>query len=241
MDRYAVQTVIGLALASAIIGVWLLIHINAVFWLDVEATPWLGILFIIALQTWLSVGLFIVAHDAMHGSLAPFRPWLNLAVGRLALGLYAGFSFDSLAPKHFAHHRHSGTADDPDFDPDHPQALFPWFVTFIRQHFGWREFAVQVVIAATYLLVFEVAFTNLILFWAIPAMLSAFQLFYFGTYRPHRHDDIPFADQHRARSEDFPDWLSLLTCFHFGHHHEHHDAPHVPWWKLPAYRRGRRS
>ncbi len=240
VDRYAVQTMIGLSLAAAIMGVWLLIHVNAVFWVDVEETSWFGILFIIAVQTWLSVGLFIVAHDAMHGSLAPFRPRVNLVVGRLALALYAGFSFDRLAPKHFAHHRHPGTADDPDFDPDHPQALIPWFITFIRQHFGWREFALQALIAATYLILFEVTFANLILFWAIPAMLSAFQLFYFGTYRPHRHDEMPFVDGHRARSEDFPDWLSLLTCFHFGHHHEHHDAPHVPWWKLPAYRRGRR-
>ncbi len=64
-------------------------------------------------------------------------------------------------------------------------------------------------IAATYLILFDVTFANLILFWAIPAMLSAFQLFYFGTYRPHRHDETPFVDGHRARSEDFPDWLSL--------------------------------
>jgi beta-carotene ketolase (CrtW type) len=31
--------------------------------------------------------------------------------------------------------------------------------------------------------------------------------------------------------------VSLLTCFHFGYHHEHHDTPWVPWWKLPAQRR----
>ncbi len=240
VDRFAIQTAIGLALAAAIMSAWLFIHVNTVFWADPASMPTVGILFVIAVQTWLSVGLFIVAHDAMHGSLAPFRPRLNLVVGRLALALYAGFSFDRLAPKHFAHHRHPGTEHDPDFDPDHPQALVPWFITFIREHFGWWEFALQVLIAATYLILFDVALVNLILFWAIPAMLSAFQLFYFGTYRPHRHDDTPFADRHKARSEDFPDWLSLLTCFHFGHHHEHHDAPHVPWWKLPAYRRGQR-
>ncbi len=102
-----------------------MIHVNAVFWLDVEATSWLGIVLIIAVQTWLSVGLFIVAHDSMHGSLAPFRPRLNLAVGRLALALYAGFSFDRLAPKHFAHHRHPGTAEDPDFDLIIPRRSSP--------------------------------------------------------------------------------------------------------------------
>ena len=239
IDRYASQAVIGLSLAAGIIGAWLLIHVTAVFRIDLAATAAFSVILIILMQTWLSVGLFIVAHDAMHGSLAPFRPGVNLAVGRLALGLYAGFSFDQLAPKHFAHHRSPGTEHDPDFDPDHPQALLPWFLTFIREHFGWREFAVQCMIAATYYLVLEAELANIMLFWALPAMLSAFQLFYFGTYRPHRHEDAPFEDAHRARSENFPDWLSLLTCFHFGHHHEHHDAPHVPWWRLPAYRRRR--
>jgi len=236
-DPAIAQATIGLTLAAAIIGAWLLIHIGAVFFLDLAAAPLLGVLFVILFQTWLSVGLFIVAHDAMHGSLAPFRPGVNKAVGRLALGLYAGFSFDRLMPKHFAHHRHPGTEDDPDFDAEHPSAFLPWFVSFIRQHFGWREFAMQVAIALIYLFVLGAGFANVMLFWAVPAMLSAFQLFYFGTYRPHRHGDEPFGDKHNARSENFPDWLSLLTCFHFGHHHEHHDAPNVPWWRLPTYRR----
>jgi beta-carotene/zeaxanthin 4-ketolase len=236
-DPYARQAAIGLALAAGIIGFWLFIHVNAVFRLDLAVAPLPGIVLLILVQTWLSVGLFIIAHDAMHGSLAPFRPAVNLAVGRLALALYAGFSFDALAPKHFAHHRHPGTAEDPDFDADHPHAIMPWFANFIRQHFGWREFGILCLLVVAYLFVLGAPFANLMLFWALPAMLSAFQLFYFGTYRPHRDDGRPFADEHRARSEDMPEWLSLLTCFHFGLHHEHHDAPHVPWWRLPAHRR----
>ena len=74
------------------------------------------------------------------------------------------------------------------------------------------------------------------LFWALPAILSAFQLFYFGTYLPHRAEDEAFGDAHRARSNDFSWTMSLLTCFHFGYHHEHHDNPAVPWWRLPATR-----
>ncbi|HYD98464.1 MAG TPA: fatty acid desaturase, partial [Alphaproteobacteria bacterium] len=30
--------------------------------------------------------------------------------------------------------------------------------------------------------------------------------------------------------------VSLLTCYHFGHHHEHHLRPDVPWWRLPSLR-----
>jgi beta-carotene ketolase (CrtW type) len=90
-----------------------------------------------------------------------------------------------------------------------------------------------------YVFGFGVPFPNLLLFWAAPALLAAVQLFYFGTYRPHRHDTAPFTDRHRTRSDGFPSWLSLLTCFHFGYHHEHHIAPQVPWWNLPRFRRAR--
>ena len=30
---------------------------------------------------------------------------------------------------------------------------------------------------------------------------------------------------------------SLVTCYHFGYHHEHHLYPAVPSWRLPAARR----
>ena len=63
------------------------------------------------------------------------------------------------------------------------------------------------------------------------------QLFYFGTYLPHRASLIPFADQRRAHNSRFGYWPSLLTCFHFGHHRTHHQPPYVPWWGLPAVNR----
>ncbi len=107
-------------------------------------------------------------------------------------------------------------------------------------YFGWREFIVLAAFSTVYVHLLGVAFPNLLLFWALPSILAAVQLFYFGTYRPHRLDEAePFADRHRSRSESMPGWLSLLTCFHFGYHHEHHEAPRVPWWRLPAYRRAR--
>jgi beta-carotene ketolase (CrtW type) len=71
----------------------------------------------------------------------------------------------------------------------------------------------------------------------VPALLSSLQLFYFGTYLPHRPGPDAFTDHHRARSNGYSEWLSLLTCFHFGYHHEHHRAPGEPWWRLPTVRR----
>lgn len=78
---------------------------------------------------------------------------------------------------------------------------------------------------------------NIVAFWAIPACAALFQLFYFGTYLPHRDDGAAFADEHRARSSDFSRLQSLVTCFNFGaYHHEHHRCPGVPWWGLPSVR-----
>lgn len=230
------QARIGIGLATALLCAWLVCHVYSVFlhrWtpLGIATAPLL-----VAVQCWLNVGLFIVAHDCMHGSLAPHRPWVNRWFGRLCLALYAGFSYDRLIGKHFDHHRHSGTALDPDFHADGPRRFWPWYLAFFRRYFGWREFAVLAGLLATYLLVFRVDPLNALLLWGVPAILSSLQLFYFGTYLPHRHEDAAFGDSHNARSNDFPPLLSLLTCFHFGYHHEHHDMPFVPWWRLPSAR-----
>ncbi len=231
------QTRIGLLLAAAIIASWAALHVFAVFLFRPTGTQWAWAIPIVAVQTWLCVGLFIVAHDAMHGSLAPGRPSVNRSVGRLSLLLYAGFWMDRLAPKHFDHHRHVGTGRDPDFHEDHPTRLVPWFGQFMRRYFGLREFLVLAAISWTYMLLLGVRLENLLLFWALPSILSSLQLFYFGTFLPHRHEDAPFADAHNARSNEYPWLVSLLTCFHFGYHREHHLSPGTPWWRLPAERR----
>ena len=51
------------------------------------------------------------------------------------------------------------------------------------------------------------------LIWALPALFSGFQLFFFGTYLPHRNNP---KSVHSARSNDWPYLISLLSCFHFG-------------------------
>jgi beta-carotene ketolase (CrtW type) len=233
------QTARGAGLAVLIITSWAALHVFGVFFY-----PWngIGVLFaplLVGSLCWLQVGLFIVAHDAMHGSLAPFRPGVNRAFGRLALLLYAGFWYDRLLPAHRAHHRRPGTAQDPDFFAPSPDRFWPWFLAFFRFYFGWREFAGLSVIFWTYLLLLGATPSRLLVFWAAPSILSAVQLFYFGTFRPHRHEAAPFEDHHKARGSGYSWLVSLLTCFHFGYHHQHHLTPAVPWWLLPAASRRR--
>jgi beta-carotene ketolase (CrtW type) len=230
----------GMALAAAIIAAWTGLHLYAVFlfdWRSAFGLPLAPLLLIVL--TWLSVGMYIVAHDAMHGSLCPAWRAGGDMVGRLALLLYAGFSFARIKPKHDLHHRHSGSAQDPDFATAHASQAVRWYLQFLTTYFGWRELAVMALRVTAYLLL-GASVWNILLFFAVPGILSSLQLFYFGTFLPHRHiagrGEAQFADHHRARSNEFNYLLSLLTCFHFGYHHEHHLQPGMPWWRLPGAR-----
>jgi beta-carotene/zeaxanthin 4-ketolase len=229
---------IGMALAVVIMAAWICLHILGVFFLELKH-PLPALLLVVAL-TWLSVGIYIVAHDAMHGSLWPTNRKAGNRIGALAVWLYAGFSFQRLLPKHYLHHRSPGNADDPDFAPDTPSKVLAWYARFMRAYFGLREMVIMVLRVGIYMLL-GARVENILLFFAVPGILSSFQLFYFGTFLPHRHlhdaGDMDFPDHHRARSNEFGYLFSLLTCFHFGYHHEHHLQPGVPWWRLPGVRR----
>jgi beta-carotene ketolase (CrtW type) len=229
---------VGLVLAATIVAAWLALHVYGVFAFDLGAdSPWFTVTMVLAL-CWLYVGLFIVAHDCMHGSLAPGHQRLNAWIGQLCVALYAGFAYRDLQTKHMLHHRQPGTPEDPDFADPQPAGFFAWYWQFMSEYLNWKQFAIMSGQAIVYLLL-GASYPNMMIFWVLPALLSTLQLFYFGTYLPHRPDATPFADRHHARSNAYPAWLSLLTCFHFGYHHEHHLRPGEPWWRLPAVRRAR--
>ncbi len=231
-------TVYNVVLAAGIVGAWLAMHVGCVFFWRWSALAGASSLALaaaaVAVQCWLCVGLFIVAHDCMHGSFMPGRPRANAAMGQLCLGLYGGFDYRFLRQQHFGHHRVPGTADDPDFHAPGPRSPVAWYLAFMRRYTSWRTLLFMPSVFSVECFLVGASSINVVLFWALPAILSSAQLFYFGTYRPHRHEDDSFLDRHRARSSDY-NWLaSLLTCFHFGYHHEHHLHPDVPWWALPA-------
>ncbi len=238
-DAMIRQTRIGVLLSAAIIVAWLTIHIVGIFhWHWSLGTVPIGVAAVIV-QTWLSTGLFIIAHDAMHGALAPSYPRLNRAIGMTCLSLYACLSYAALLPRHHLHHQRTGGAGDPDFHGGDPR-LVGWFMQFFRTYYSHGQIVRITVVALIYTLLFGAPLGNIIVFWALPALGAVAQLFVFGTWLPHRERSEPFADSHRAHSIKIGPTLSLLTCFHFGgYHHEHHLSPGTPWWGLPARRRVR--
>lgn len=232
------QGAIGLVLALAIAGSWLGIHAYGMFVFEISWTNWPLALMLAMVQCWLSVGVFIVCHDAMHGSLVPGRPRFNALIGTVLLALYAGFAWKYLRDAHFAHHKLAGRAGDPDFDENHPDNFWRWYGTFFRRYFGWRSILFVHSVVGIYWLVLGIPMVQIVMLYGLPALASSLQLFYFGTFRPHCHRaDRPFADRHNARSNDFSTLASLATCFHFGYHLEHHHRPDLPWWSLPAAKR----
>ena len=231
-------TLIGLSLAALIFGTWLGVHLWAMFVYRIDGGNWWLVPFVAALQCWLMVGMFIVAHDAMHGSLAPLAPRLGAAIGALMLFIYAGFGWRRMRDAHFDHHKYVGTERDPDFNAANPRAFWPWYWTFLKRYFGPVSVLWVSSVVLTYWLVADVPMLNISLLYGYPAIASSFQLFAFGTWRPHRHEGAgDFADHHRSRSNDMGTFASLLSCFHFGYHHEHHLSPGTPWWALPARHR----
>lgn len=217
--------------AALLASVWVLVHVYSLFFHNLSAPLWQTI-GLILLQCWLYTGLFIVAHDTMHGSFWPNRPRLSAKVGTVILFVYAGFNWRYMRDAHHAHHDHPGSEQDPDFNANNPSAFWPWYFKFFTTYFGWKQFFTLFGFTVVYLLL-GAPYLNTIIMWAVPAILSSVQLFYFGTYLTHKHPH-DFKDHHNARSNDYNALFSLLSCFHFGYHHEHHLYPHEPWWRLPA-------
>ncbi|MFK8137697.1 MAG: fatty acid desaturase [Bdellovibrionales bacterium] len=187
------------------------------------------------LQSFLFTGLFIVAHDCMHSLVVPHNLRLNRWVGKLCCFLYAGFSYEKLLVNHLKHHKNPATSLDPDYTDAEHEGFVMWLSSFIRRYFGWKEFLVlHIHVGLVWYLGGE--WWMVFVYFAIPSWVSSLQLFYFGTYLPHRGFQDAKKNELPSRSNDFPVWLSLLTCYHFGYHREHHLYPNLTWWQLPQER-----
>ena len=221
----------GLAIAGTIITVWLT---SLIVLLRLESEqPLLLLLLAVLWQTFFYAGLFITAHDAMHNCVVPQHLTLNHGIGFLALCFYGWLPYRKLRKAHWQHHQYPASENDPDFHNGKDTHGLLWYARFMRRYWSWWQF---IAITGTYHFlsrVLHVSEVNLILFWAVPSLLSSAQLFYFGTFLVHREPLNGYQNPFRANSIYRPYVWSLFTCYHFGYHREHHEHPHVPWWQLP--------
>ena len=223
----------GLAVASLIVAAWAA-SLTFLLQLDLTRQNLLWIIVAVLWQTFLYTGLFITAHDAMHGCLVPQHLKLNHFIGSLALLFYGWLPYHTLRNAHWQHHQHPASDRDPDFYAGEGASVLRWYARFMLRYWSWWQ---CISITATYHFmhqVVQVSEVNLLLYWAAPALLSSFQLFYFGTFLAHREPVDGYQNAFRANSVYRPFLWSLLTCYHFGYHSEHHEYPEVPWWQLPT-------
>jgi beta-carotene/zeaxanthin 4-ketolase len=225
---------LSLAIALVIPIAWAL-SLGIIFRLDLQALPWSVKVSLLLGQAFLYSGLFVTAHDAMHGVAFPLDRKINDRIGTVMLGLYGLFSYSELLKRHTQHHQYPATAADPDYYTGTGQCsnLWVWYGSFIIRYWSWKRFAALVLSFHLMHYFGGVSQFNLVWGWVYPSILSSFHLFFFGTYLPHQKPKLGYANRHCATTTPRPFLLSLLACYHFGYHHEHHEHPDVPWWKLP--------
>ncbi len=181
-------------------------------------------------QTYLYTGLFITGHDAMHQSVSRIK-WLNDSVGYLSVFLFAGMSYGRLIKNHWEHHRFPGSEKDPDFYVGSQNFFAWWFMFMVRYTTIWQILAMAIIFNLMEYFA-GVPVPTLLIFWVLPALLATFQLFYFGTYVPHRKPHTVQMGKHRARTLKRNHLWAMVSCYFFGYHFEHHEFPGKPWWKL---------
>ncbi len=223
----------GVAIALLIISIWALGTGYLMTQVAIDRLPVWGLLAALAWQTFIYTGLFITAHDAMHGAILPQHPRLNAAIGSFTLIAYGLFSYKSMLAAHRQHHYHPASDLDPDYHNGKFTGAIAWYLYFMKRYWSWPRFIRQVSAYHVLHLLCGIPEFNLMLFWILPSLLSSIQLFYFGTYLPHSQPADGYRDKFRSQSTYRPTWLSFLTCYHFGYHHEHHRYPQLTWWQLP--------
>ncbi len=215
----------GIIIAALIIVCWSVLLAYLLSSYKVSFASPLTYLFVL-LQTHLYTGLFITAHDAMHGVAAPGKPRLNKFIGLVSAFLFAYNWYPSLFPKHHQHHRFVATEQDPDY---YEGSFWPWYLSFLKNYITWWQLLLMAITFNVLQLFFPIH--NIILYWMLPAILSTFQLFYFGTYLPHKGEHS-VDNPHKSSSQNKNHFWAFVSCYFFGYHFEHHDKPYLPWWQL---------
>jgi beta-carotene ketolase (CrtW type) len=198
----------GVTIAISIIVIWGIHLFYSLNYLEINFTnPW--IYFHVFLQAYLYTGLFITGHDAMH-RLVSKNYKVNKLIGQISTFLFAALSYNRLVKNHFLHHKFPGTEKDPDYSIK-SQNFFVWYSTFMIRY----ATVLQLVMMAVIFNVLKLWFPeiNIWMFWVIPAFLGSMQLFYFGTYLPHRKPHEDNMEPHKARTQKKNHLWAMLTCY----------------------------
>ncbi|MGF1589327.1 MAG: fatty acid desaturase [Pleurocapsa sp.] len=228
---------VSMAIAMTIIVLWS-VSLIGLLKLDLSHLP--GVLIILAmwLRVFLHTGIFIIIHDSIHGVVCQNKQ-INSLMGYLAAFLYAMLPYQTLATNHRLHHNYPASEQDPDFYPANPHNFLLWYIRFMQDYQKGKQFWILFwgMTVIFWLLIFlDISVANIFLFWVIPIIISSLQLFTFGIFLPHRPREGGYSDRHRAKSSNYSVLVSFLACYHFGYHWEHHQYPHLPWYKLPQAR-----
>lgn len=217
----------GIIISSTVILFWFIHLYYILAYVDVNFSSPIFYLHVL-LQGYLYTGLFITGHDAMHGNISKNKV-INKSFGMLASFLFAGLSYNRLVKNHFKHHANPGLENDPDFNVK-SQNFFLWWGSFMYRYTTIS----QLIIMAIAFNVLKMFFAEISIwfFWVLPAFLGTLQLFYFGTYLPHRKPHDHSMEPHKARTQKKNHIWAMLSCYFFGYHYEHHESPKTPWWKL---------
>lgn len=227
----------GILMAAVIIFFWLSSFI-VLLRVDISQIPWFLIILIVFVRAFLHTGLFITAHDAIHGTVFPQNRTVNDFIGGVAAQMYVLLPFKILLEKHQLHHNYPASEKDPDFWRNGKENPILWYINFMREYLkgnqSWIVLIGMSVIFYSLWLGIHIPLINLVLFWLFPLFISSIQLFYFGIFLPHRQPKDGYNNRHRAISINFSVFWSFLSCYHFGYHWEHHEYPQLPWYKLPS-------
>ena len=112
--KYLYKTIdpFGVIIGLLVILIWFVSLYNLLKW-DLNFLNPL-VYFAILWQTHLFTGLFITAHDAMHGSISKNKK-CNHLIGWITSLLFAFNFYDRLLIKHHEHHRFVASEKDPDY------------------------------------------------------------------------------------------------------------------------------
>ena len=228
---------------GALIGVSWLLTLLIGLRLDLDQLHPLVITAWVLVRSFLHTGLFILAHDAMHNSLVPDHAGINQQIGRMCLWLYAGLNYDSCKRNHSRHHRMPESEADPDFCPTNNRSVLAWLIRFMRNYLNAAQLSRLVLLLTVLLLAAQPhqsqPLITVSVIFLLPLLISTAQLFFVGTYLPHRKEHKQTDHEVSIKSLNLHPFVSLLACYHFGYHREHHNHPKAPWFLLPELRAGR--